>query len=74
MSKATFIPQPPDYTPARATDLQNQPPENWLDLCTEDLLQDAAFIIAYALPLTPASRAILAGALQGHGSRDDVPD
>jgi hypothetical protein len=62
-----YMPQPPAYVPTRADALQNQPPAKWLTLRTDDLLVDAAFVVAYDLPLTPDSRAALAGTLRSRG-------
>ena len=62
-----YVPPPPPYVPTRAAALQNQPPNSWLDLRTDDLLVDAAFVVAHDLPLTPESRTILAGALRSRG-------
>ena len=64
---------PPPFDFRRATTLQAQPAPTWFQLRTDDLLVDAAFIVAHDLPLTPASRAALAGALRSHGYRLTPP-
>ena len=51
---ATF--DPPPFSPQRAATLQAQPSTTWDRLRTDDLLVDAAFIIAHDLSLTPESR------------------
>ena len=58
--------QPP-FDIQRAATLQTQPAPNWNRLRTDDLLVDAAFVVAHNLPLTPESRATLAGALRSRG-------
>ena len=62
---ATF--DPPPFDIQRAATLQAQPSTTWDRLRTDDLLVDAAFVVAYNLPLTPERRAALAGALRSRG-------
>ena len=62
---ATF--DPPPFSAQRAATLQAQPLTTWDRLRTDDLLIDAAFIIAHDLSLTPESRSTLAGALRSRG-------
>jgi hypothetical protein len=68
-----YMPDPPAYVPARAATLQNQPPEQWRNTRIDDLLVDVAFVVAFELPLTPASRTALAAELRSRGYRMTPP-
>ena len=69
---ATFDPPPRLRSYARPNSRPNPRPPG-APLRTDDLLVDAAFILAHDLPLTPESRSTLAGALRSRGYQLSPP-